>query len=97
MSRGYENLKTSEDNKHGTAIENTLSGEREAFCTSELRKLSSDPAITKHPDLKFHFKFRNPDEVGEEEPVRPRVDTMAPPRSAGPIRADWQMRRSPKE
>ena len=82
---------------HGTAIENTLSGERGAFYTSELRKLSSDPAITKHPDPKFHFKFHDPDEVGDEEPVQAVVDSMAPPRSAGLTRADWQMRRSPKE
>ncbi len=81
---------------HATPTENTCTG-REAFCTSELRKLSSDPAITKHPDPKFHFKFRDPDEVGDEEPVELVTNSSTPPRGVDPARPDWRMRRSPKE
>ena len=81
---------------HDTATENTGTG-REAFGTSELRKLSSDPAITKHPDPKFHFKFRDPDEVGDEEPVEMVANSSTPPRGVDPARPDWRMRRSPKE
>jgi hypothetical protein len=81
----------------GTAIENTISREREAFCTSELRKLSSDPAITRHPDPKFHFRFSDPDELGEEEPVGCVVNFTAPPRRTYPTYTDGLLRRSPKE
>jgi hypothetical protein len=81
----------------GTPIENTFCTGREAFCTSELRKLSSDPAITKHPDPKFHFRFRDPDELGDEEPVQLVVNFTAPPRRAYPTHTDGLLRRSPKE
>jgi hypothetical protein len=80
-----------------TGIEMTVDTVREPFSTSELRKLSSDPAITRHPDPKFHFKFRDPDELGEEEPVEIVANSSPPPRRADPARPDWRMRRSPKE
>jgi hypothetical protein len=77
--------------------EMTVDTERRTFDTSELRKLSSDPAITKHPDPKFHFKFRDPDEVGDEETVELVANSSLPPRGADLGRPDWRMRRSPKE
>jgi hypothetical protein len=68
-----------------------------AFSTSELRKLSSDPAITKHPDPKFQIRFTDPDELGDEEPFKFEVNFTASPRRADPTSSDWRMRRSPKE
>lgn len=35
--------------------------------TAELARLSSDPEITRKPDARFHPKFRDPDEIGDEE------------------------------
>ena len=77
-------------------IEMTVDTARETFSTSELRRLSSDPAITRHPDPGFHFKFRDPDELGEEEPVEV-VNSTISPRRAYPTTTDWRLRRSPKE
>lgn len=79
------------------SIEMTVDTARETFSTSELRKLSSDPAITRHPDPGFHFKFRDPDELGEEEPVEFVVNSATPARRACPTTTDWLLRRSPKE
>jgi hypothetical protein len=79
------------------AIEMTVDTARETFSTSELRRLSSDPTITKHPDPGFHFKFRDPDELGEEEPVELAVNSATPARRAYPTTTDWLLRRSPKE
>jgi len=78
-------------------IEMTVDMARETFSTAELRTLSSDPAIIKHPDPRFHFKFRDPDELGEEEPVQVVVNSTTPPRRAYPTNTDWRLRRSPKE
>ena len=78
-------------------IEKTVDAGRGAFDTSELRKLSSDPAITKHPDPKFHFRFSDPDELGEEEPVGCVINSTAPLRRAYPTHTDGLLRRSPKE
>jgi hypothetical protein len=79
------------------SIEMTVDTARETFSTSELRKLSSDPAITKHPDPKFHFRFSDPDELGEEEPVGCVINFTAPRRTAYPTHTDGLLRRSPKE
>jgi hypothetical protein len=78
-------------------IDNTFSTGCETAYTSELRKLSSDPAITKHPDPEFHLRFTDPDELGDEEPVEPVVNSTAPPRRAYPTHSDGLLRRSPKE
>jgi hypothetical protein len=78
-------------------IDHLLGTGSETSYTSELRKLSSDPAITKHPDPNFHFRFRNPDELGEEEPVQLVANPTTPTRRAYPTRTDWRLRRSPKE
>ena len=77
-------------------IEITVETAHETFSTSELRRLSSDPTITKHPDPGFHFKFRDPDELGEE-PVRVVGNSTTPARRAYPTDTDWRLRRSPKE
>jgi hypothetical protein len=69
----------------------------ETTYTSELRKLSSDPAITKHPDPKFHVRFSDPDELGEEEPVQVVVNSTTPSRRTYPTHTDGLLRRSPKE
>ncbi len=79
------------------SIEMPVDPAREPFSTSELRKLSSDPAITKHPDPKFHFRFSDPDELGEEEPVGCVINFTTPPSRAYPTRTDGLLRRSPKE
>jgi hypothetical protein len=78
-------------------IDDTSCRERETAHASELQKLSSDPTITKHPDPEFCFRFRNPDELDEEEPVPFVVNYSVPPRSANATRTDWRLRRSPKE
>lgn len=79
-----------------TDIENTFHAGHEAFA-SELRKLSCDPAITKQPDPNFAIRFRDPDELGEEETAEfvhtPVTQTR---RTAEPI-TEWCGRRSPKE
>jgi hypothetical protein len=77
--------------------EMTVDTGHETFSTSELRRLSSDPAITRHPDPGFHFKFRDPDELGEEESVELVVNSTTPARRACPTTTDWLLRRSPKE
>jgi hypothetical protein len=77
-------------------IEETLPTERETHYTSELEKLTSDPTITKHPDPKFHASFRDPDELGEEEPAEVEEFT-APARRVYPTSTDARLRRSPKE
>jgi hypothetical protein len=69
----------------------------ETAYTSELRKLSSDPAITKYPDPKFHVGFSDPDELGEEQPVQVVVNSTTPTRRAYPTQTDGRLRRSPKE
>lgn len=78
-------------------IDNPLCTGREASYTSELRKLSNDPAITKHPDPKFHLRFSDPDELGDEEPIELVVNAIAPQRRAYPTHTDGLLRRSPKE
>ena len=64
---------------------------------SELAKLSRDPALTFRPDPAFRSKFRNPDEIIEDD--FNLIDASAWPVSAMPQRwtcsASW--RRSPKE
>jgi hypothetical protein len=91
-------LKTSEARMRGRAIKDTSCTGREATSTSELRRLSSDPELTKHPDPKFPLKFSDPDEVGDEEPIQFVVNsTAAPPRRVYPKFTDGQLRRSPKE
>jgi hypothetical protein len=79
------------------SIEMTVDTGRETFSTSELRKLSSDPAIIRHPDPEFRFKFRDPDELGEEEPFEFVLNSTTFTRRAYPTTTDWQLRRSPKE
>jgi hypothetical protein len=78
-------------------IDNPLCTRRETSYTSELRKLSSDPTLTKHPDPKFHLRFTDPDELGDEEPVEFVVNSTVPPRRAYPTHSDELLRRSPKE
>jgi len=78
-------------------IEMRVDAMRETFSTSELRKLSSDPAIIRHPDPEFRFKFRDPDELGEEEPFEFVLNSTTPARRAYPTNTDWTLRRSPKE
>ena len=68
---------------------------RESVCTSELERLSSDPALAKHPDPKFRPKFRDPDELHEEEPIGTLVVSTAP--RTQPRRTGGTLRRSPKE
>ncbi len=70
---------------------------RETPYTSELRKLSGDPAISKDPDPSFHIRFIDPDELGDEEPIQFVVNSTAAPRRAYPEYSDGQLRRSPKE
>lgn len=70
---------------------------RETAYTSELRKLSSDPAITKHPDPNFNLRFRNPNELDDEEPAQLAVNPTTPTRRAYPTNTGWLLRRSPKE
>lgn len=77
--------------------EMTVETGRGTFDTSELRKLSSDPTITKHPDPKIHVRFTDPDELGDEEPFEFVVNSTVSPRRAHPTTRDWQIRRSPKE
>jgi hypothetical protein len=77
-------------------FEETLPTERETIYTSELEKLTSDPTITKHPDPKFHARFRDPDELGTEETAEVEAFT-APARRAYPSSTDGRLRRSPKE
>ena len=63
---------------------------------SELAKLSRDPALTFKPDPSFHPKFRNPDEIIENDLTV--IDAGVCPGSAMSARwtrAVW--RRSPKE
>ena len=74
-----------------------LSTGRETFYTSELRKLSGDPAISKNPDPNFHIRFIDPDELGDEEPIQFVVNSTAAPRRVYPKYSDGQLRRSPKE
>jgi hypothetical protein len=77
-------------------IEETLPTERETPYTSELEKLTSDPTITKHPDPKFRVRFRDPDELGEEETAEVETFT-APAHRTYPSSTDGRLRRSPKE
>ena len=70
---------------------------RETSYTSELRRLSRDPAISKNPDPNFHIRFIDPDELGDEEPVQFEVKSTAAPRRVYPKYSDGQLRRSPKE
>ena len=77
--------------------ETTVETGRGTFYTSELRKLSSDPTITKHPDPKFQVRFTDPDELGDEEQLGFVVNSTVPPRRADPTSRGWQIRRSPKE
>jgi hypothetical protein len=70
---------------------------RETSPTSELQKLSTDPTITRHPDPNLNVRFRDPDELGEEEPVQFVVNSAAPPRRAHPAQPYGKLRRSPKE
>ena len=78
-------------------IEKTLSAGRVTVYTSELRKLSSDPTITKHPDPKFQLRFTDPDELGDDEPVEFALSFSAPLHRAHPTQTDGLLRRSPKE
>ena len=68
---------------------------RKSVYTSELERLSSDPALTKHPDPNFQPKFRDPDELYEEEPIDPGVVSSGP--RAQPYRTGGELRRSSKE
>ncbi len=70
---------------------------RQTPYTSELRKLSGDPAISKNPDPNFHIRFIDPDELGDEEPIQFVVNSTAAHRRAYPKYFDGQLRRSPKE
>jgi hypothetical protein len=64
---------------------------------SELEGQTTDPALTKHPDPAFHAKFRDPDELCEEEPVMVGAEEYSEHR-AQPAWFDSQAwRRSPKE
>lgn len=67
----------------------------ESMCTTELERLSSDPALTRHPDPKFRPKFRDPDELHEEEPIVTTVVSTGP--RVQPVRTGSELRRSPKE
>ena len=71
--------------------------ENEIVAVSELAKLSSDPALTSRPDPTFRPRFRNPDEIIDNDfgpldagsyPV-----PIVPPTWMGA--ASW--RRSPKD
>jgi hypothetical protein len=64
-------------------------------CTTELERLSNDPALTKHPDPNFHSKFHDPDELCEEEPINTGVVSTVP--RTQPHRTGGELRRSPKE
>ena len=70
---------------------------RETLYTSELRKLSADPAISRNPDPKFQIRFSDPDELGDEEPIQFVFNSTAAPGRAYPKYCDGQLRRSPKE
>jgi hypothetical protein len=80
-----------------TVIENTFCTRGETVCASELGKLSSDPAITKHPNPKFHVRFRDPDELGQEETAEFVASPVAHNRRTAAIPTGWLLRRSPKE
>jgi hypothetical protein len=67
----------------------------ERVCASELERLSNDPALAKHPDPKFRTKFRDPDELYEEEPIGIGVVSTGP--RTQPRRIGGELRRSPKE
>jgi hypothetical protein len=64
---------------------------------SELRRLSRDPELTRQPDPNFDVRFRDPDELGEEEATKlvPRPVTQAC--RPVPATTGWCGRRSPKE
>ena len=76
-------------------IDHTFCARRESMYTSELERLSSDPALTRHPNPKFQAKFRDPDELYEEEPIDTGVVSSGP--CAQPYRTGGELRRSPKE
>ncbi len=64
---------------------------------SELESQTTDPTLAKHPDPAFHAKFRDPDELCEEEPVTVGAEEYSEHR-AQPAWFDSQAwRRSPKE
>jgi len=77
--------------------DNRQSSGHEISYTSELRKLSSDPTITRHPDPKLQLRFLDPDELGEEQPIELVINSLTPPRRVYPAYTDRQLRRSPKE
>ena len=76
-------------------IDHPFCARRESMYTSELERLSSDPALAKHPNPKFQAKFRDPDELYEEEPTDTGVVSSG--LCAQPYRTGWELRRSPKE
>ena len=76
-------------------IDHPFCAGRESVYTSELERLSSDPALTRHPNPKFQAKFRDPDELYEEEPTDTGVVSSG--LCAQPYRTGWELRRSPKE
>lgn len=80
-----------------TDIEKTFCTQGETVCASELGKLSSDPEITKHPDPKFHVRFRDPDELGKEETGEFVVSSVGHKRRTTAIPTGCLLRRSPKE
>jgi hypothetical protein len=67
-------------------------------CKSELEQLSSDPTLAKHPNPALHPKFRDPDELCEDESSQTGVDSVAPSRAkAQRWSGSTAWRRSPKE
>jgi len=72
-------------------------GFRTGHTLSELATLSCDPALTFRPDPGFHAKFRNPDEITEDD--FNDIQSLTRPCFAAAQRwagiASW--RRSPKD
>jgi len=64
---------------------------------SELRRISRDPELTHQPDPNFEIRFRDPDELGEEEAIKLVTCPVTQVCKPAPATTGWYGRRSPKE